>query len=151
MLSLSIRIARDWKVFVHKKMVRLFLKALLFGATACAPVVLAQSTGTLLDLTSEIPSTERGVPGIPGARAGGSNAGSLGPSRYRLPLVVGVLRSSINEKGLPVVEVLLKNVGNAPFELPSSRNLTEIERPGNRSQRVFFIDLQTVPADKVGK
>ena len=47
-------------------------------------------------------------------------------------------------------QVLVRNTGNAPFDLPSSPKLTTTEKPGNKSRRVFFFQLQPLAGSKPG-
>jgi len=115
----------------------------LFGWPA-----LSQSA-PVIDLTKEVLASERGQPGIPGLAGGGGGTSVKGPSRYRLPLAVQVLQNSVNEKGEVVVAVLVRNTGSSAFDLPVSRNITEIQKAGNSSQRMFFFDVQTVTAGAV--
>ncbi len=99
---------------------------------------------TTLDLTAKPPTGERGYPGIPGAEMGGFSGPGPGraTSTYSLPLQVQILNSLVDSERNFVIEVAVRNVGDTVFELPSSRNLTKIEAPGNKSQRLFFFMLQ---------
>jgi hypothetical protein len=81
-----------------------------------------------------------------GVRRTGWRPGPDDTVPYRLPLGIEVLRATPNKDGNFVFEVLLRNTGNVSFELPSSRDLTAVEKPGNRSRRVFFLQLQAVGA-----
>jgi hypothetical protein len=106
----------------------------------------ASETPGVLDLTAEVPRSEQGHPGIPGM-SGGGGAWRPGPgdtAQYQLRLAADILRASANPDGNFVVEVLLRNTDSVPFDLPSSRNLTAVEKSGNRSRRVFFLRLQPV-------
>lgn len=99
---------------------------------------------TTLDLTAKPPTGERGYPGIPGAEMGGFSGPGPGraTSTYSLPLQVQILNSLVDSERNFVIEVAVRNVGDTVFELPSSRNLTKIEAPGNKSQRLFFFMLR---------
>jgi len=106
----------------------------------------ASETLGVLDLTAEVPRSEQGHPGIPGMSGGGGGwrPGPGDTAQYQLPLAADILRTSANHDGNFVVEVLLRNMDSVPFDLPSSRNLTAVEKSGNRSRRVFFFRLQPV-------
>jgi hypothetical protein len=127
---------------------------LLFCAASAAIAIVASGrlagraldTSEILDLTAQPPRNEQGYPGIPGM-SGGGGAWRPGPDdtlRYQLPLAAEILHAQPSKDGNFVVEVLLRNTDSAPFDLPSSRNLTAVEKPGNRSRRVFFFRLQSV-------
>src|SRR4029077_11223934 len=108
-----------------------------------------------LDLTADVPRDEQGYyHGIPGMSGGGASGGwQPGPGDtvpYRLPLSLEILHAAPNKDGNFVFEVLLRNTGTAPFDLPSSRNLTAPEKPGNKSRRVFFLQLQPLAGSKSG-
>ncbi len=112
----------------------------------------ASETPGVLDLTAEVPRSEQGYyRGIPGMSGGGGTGGwRPGPDdtlRHQLPLAAEILRASPRKDGNFVVEVSLWNTGSAPFDLPSSRNLTAAQKPENRSRRVFFFQLQPVRGD----
>jgi hypothetical protein len=109
----------------------------------------------VLDLTAQVPPNEQGYyHGIPGSSGGGATGGwRPGPSDtvpYRLPLGLEILYAKPNKDGNFVFEVLMQNTGSAPFELPTLRNLTAIEKPGNKSRRVFFLQLQPLGGSKPG-
>ncbi len=93
-----------------------------------------------LDLTAKAPTSEQGIGRLPGAAGGGggSPTGTRGTPRYRLPLEIRILRSAITETGDFIIEVQLRNTGDIAFDLPASRDLTRVQRPGNKSQREFF-------------
>src|ERR1700674_947442 len=101
-------------------------------------------TSGVLDLTAEVPRTDQGYPGIPGMSGGGGGwrPGPTDTQRYRLPLAVEILHASPNKDGNFVLEILVRNTDSTPFDLPNSRNITAVEKPGNRSRRVFFFRLQ---------
>lgn len=101
----------------------------------------------VLDLTAQVPRNEQGYyHGIPGMSGGGASGGwRPGPGdtvRYQLPLGLEILHASPTKEGNFAIEVLLRNADSAPFDLPTSRNLTAVEKPGNRSRRVFFFSLK---------
>lgn len=109
------------------------------------------STG-VLDLTAISPAKEQGYPGIPGMNVGGST-GPATPSEslaYPLPLELSILGSSFDNERNFVIELLLRNTGQTTFRLPSSRNLTKIERTGNKSQHIFFFLLRPVTRESSG-
>ena len=114
----------------------------------------SQSIPTL-DLTAEAPPDEQGFyHGIPGSSGGGATGGwRPGPGDtvpYRLPLSLEILRATPNKDGNFVFEILVRNIDKAAFDLPSSPNLTTIEKPGNKSRRVFFFQLQPLSGSKPG-
>jgi hypothetical protein len=106
------------------------------------------SASHVLDLTEKVPAAEQGFPGMPGAGFGGP-VGVKDSSRYQLPLEIQILGASARDNGDFTLEVLLRNTGNADFELPSSTNITSVEKPGNKSQRLFFFRVRPV-AEKQG-
>lgn len=97
----------------------------------------------VLDFTAQVPTAEQGFPGIPGASFGGSN-GVRDNSRYQLPLEIQMLRVSDNNKSHFNIEITLRNAGSVDFDLPSSRNLTSVEQPGNKSQRILFFRIEAL-------
>jgi hypothetical protein len=136
---------------------------LLFWAANIAIVIIASGrlagkgsqTTAVLDLTAEVPRDEQGYyHGIPGSSGGGATGGwRAGPGDtvpYRLPLSLEILHATPNKDGNFVFEVLLRNTTSAPFDLPSSLNLATIEKPGNKSRRVFFLQLQPLGTSKPG-
>jgi hypothetical protein len=115
-------------------------------------VVRAQVTATsqpsrVLDLTEKISSAEQGFPGIPGQSFGGP-VGLKDSSRYQLPLEIQILAVSARGEGDFTLEILVRNIGNADFELPSSRNITLVEKAGNKSQRIFFFHVKVPPVQQ---
>ena len=98
----------------------------------------------VLDLTAKIPAWKEGRQGIPGAEMGGLT----GPSKsvttptYPLSMQIEIISSSVNSEGDFIVDVMVRNTGAKSFEFPSSQNLTEVEKTGNKSQRIFFFLLQ---------
>lgn len=97
----------------------------------------------VLDLTARVSSAEQGFPGIPGASFGGP-VGMKDISRYQLPLEVQVASVASTEKGDLAVQVMLRNTGKVDFQVPRLRNLTAVERTGNRSQRILFFRVEAV-------
>jgi len=83
--------------------------------------------------------------------SGGGGAWRPGPGdtvKYHLPLTAEIVGVSANKDGNFVIEVSLRNTDSAPFDLPSSSKLTTIEKPGNKSRRVFFFQLQPLGGRK---
>lgn len=110
--------------------------------SCCAVLLWSQSVSTpqsakILDLTGAVGPGQEGLRGIPG-----ESYGSRGEQKYKLPLEVSIVRSWISEQGEAGVEVRLQNVGETPFDLPASQNLTGIEKPGNKAQRLFWLLLR---------
>jgi hypothetical protein len=106
----------------------------------------ASDNSEILDLTAEVPRDEQGYyHGIPGMSGGGASGGwQPGPGdtvRYRLPLGVEILGAKPDKKGNFVFEVLLRNTHSAAFLVPSSRNITAVEKPENRSRRILFFKV----------
>jgi hypothetical protein len=113
----------------------------------------ASQTVPVLDLTAEVSPDEQGYyHGIPGSSGGGATGGwRPGPGdtvRYQLPLSMEIVGASTNKDGNFVFEVLLRNTANAPFDLPSSLKLTTIEKPVNKSRRIFFFQLEPLGGSK---
>jgi hypothetical protein len=130
------------------------LYMLLFCSASAATAVVgsqrlasqARETLGALDLTAEVPRDEQGYyHGIPGMSGGGASGGwQPGPGdtvRYRLPLGVEILHATPDKEGNFVFEVLLRNIDSAPFLVPSFRNMTAVEKPENRSRRIFFFKV----------
>jgi hypothetical protein len=132
----------------------IYINVLCLAASSAATILASgrlagqgSQTTAVLDLTAEVPPNEQGYyRGIPGMSGGGGawRPGLNDTMRYQLPLAAEILRASPNKDGNFVIEVLLRNADSAPFELPASRNLTAIEKPGNRSRHVLFFRLQPV-------
>ncbi len=93
-----------------------------------------------LDLTKPVPPAEQGFHGIPGGE-GGSDA----RPPYQLPLQIQVLRTSVSVPDQYAVQVAVKNIGAKDFELPISKNLTSVEKNGNKSRRLFFFLVEVLP------
>ena len=140
----------------------LCFSVLWLGASAGA-LILASGRPTtqgsqgisILDLTAEVSPNEQGYyHGIPGSSGGGATGGwRPGPGdtvRYQLPLSLEVLDATLNKDSNFVFELLLRNTGDARFDLPSSPKLTTIEKPGNKSRRVFFLQLQPLTGSRPG-
>jgi len=103
------------------------------------------SAQPVLDLTQSVPATQAGHPGIPGQSwSGGGNPGAADNSHYQLPLTIQILHSSTSDERGFVIEVLLRNMGQAFFDFPSSRDLAKVEQKGNVSQRILFFRVQPV-------
>jgi hypothetical protein len=105
----------------------------------------ASQSPPLLDLTDPVPATQQGR-GLPGATGGGGGlqTGSTDTSSFRLPLELRIVGASVGKAGDFVIEILLRNTGGVSFDLPALRDITKVEQPGNRSQRIFFFDVQPV-------
>lgn len=115
---------------------------------AYCTVMRARATQTakpspILDLTEKAPTAEAGFPGIPGESFGGS-IGRSDRSRYQIPVEIQTLSVSGGEEGDFTIDVLIRNSGSTEFDLPSSKNLTAIERPENKDQRLFFFHVRPV-------
>jgi hypothetical protein len=85
-------------------------------------------------LTAPVAADQQGLRAIPG-----QSFGSGGQGKYKLPLELNVNRSWITDQGEVRIEVSVRNIGGVPLELPASRNLTQIEKPGNNAQHLFWI------------
>jgi hypothetical protein len=128
-----------------------FLTAVVFTrdrASAHIESTPAQRGVVTLDLTKRVPPAEQGFHGIPGGE-GGSDA----KPPYQLPLQVQVLGTSFGSPDQYAIQATVKNVGTQDFELPISKNLTAVEKNGNKSQRLFFFLVEALPgghAEPVG-
>jgi hypothetical protein len=144
------------------KRVRLLIAHLLLWTTASIATMIAATTKLdsqepgapgVLDLTAPVPHNEQGYyHGIPGS-SGGGGAWRPGPGDtmpYRLPLSLEILRATPNKDGNFVVEILVRNTDSAAFNVPASPNLTTTEKPGNKSRRVFFLQLQPLAGSNPG-
>lgn len=101
-----------------------------------------------LDLATPSGESQKGRNDMP-AGGGSWRTGQKNNSRYQLPFLIQILSVSAQDNGDFTLEVLLRNTGNADFELPSSRNITTVEKPGNKSQRLLFFRVRPV-AEKQG-
>jgi hypothetical protein len=127
---------------VAKLAARPFLAAgLLCCASFLCEVAQSRQASTVLDLTAKTPSTEQGFPGIPGRSFSGGSA-VKGDTRDDLPLELRVTRVTRTDTGDFVLEVSAKNIGTHELDLPRLRNLSLVETPGNRSQRILFFRIQ---------
>jgi hypothetical protein len=63
---------------------------------------------------------------------------------YKLPLRVEVVRGTTNGEGHVTVEILLVNTGREAFEVPISRNLSEVIHNGNKLQKEFSFGIQSL-------
>jgi hypothetical protein len=128
---------------------RLALKArwLMLAAIMAAPNPAAMSQdkdpGTLLlDLTKPVPMEEK-LTAMPGASVTASEGQPL-PRGYPLPLAVRLL--SISPQPVRIgrkftVEILLRNTGDAPFDLPASQYSRKVLKQGNNGRRTFLFLL----------
>lgn len=116
---------------------------LAYSVAMRAQLAATSQLSGVLDLTEKAPPAEQGFPGIPGASFGGP-VGAKDTSRYQLPLEIQILGVSSRNKGDFAIEIAVRNAGSLDFDLPSSRNLTSVEKPGNKSQRLFFFNLRPV-------
>lgn len=106
----------------------------------------AQTTQTVkqlrvLDLTEKVLAIDEDFSGIPGESFGGP-IGQSDRSRYQVPIEIKILSVSDTNDGDFTIDVLIRNTGTTEFDLPSSKNLTSIERPGNKGQRLFFFHVR---------
>ena len=112
------------------------------------PADLTPESQQPLDLTARVPMDQQGYRGIPGqAWYGGGDPKVPDESRYQLPLEVRVQHLSANEQGDFILEILLRNAGGAPFDLPSQLNLTKVEQAGNKARHIFFFRVQSAMKD----
>lgn len=133
----------------------LLLRASAASALAAGILSRQELATAVVDLTGEIPSEEQGYyRGIPGSSGGGATGGwRPGPGdtvRYSLPLSLEILRVISNKDGNFVFEILVRNTGNTAFDLPTSTNLTSVEKPENKSRRIFFFQLQPTAGNRPG-
>jgi hypothetical protein len=94
-----------------------------------------------LDLTTPGGESQKGRNDMPGGGASW-HTGQKNGSRYQLPLEIQILGVSARDNGDFTLEVLLRNTDNVDFDLPSSTNITSVEKPGNKSQRLFFFRVR---------
>lgn len=86
----------------------------------------AQDDPTLrLDLTAPQPLEQQGI-GFPGAMGGGG-AGAR-PQQYEMPLNVEIIDASVLDSGDFAFVIRVENVGESDFEMPVSRNITDVQR-----------------------
>jgi hypothetical protein len=126
------------------------LVTILLGcSTAVVPVrgqlTTKSQSSPALDLTEKVPPSEQGYPGIPGqAWTGGGDRHAPDSSRYQLPFDVQIVSASARNPDEFIFEVLLRNTSKVDVDFPTSRNITAVEKPGNKSQRLFFFDVRPV-------
>ncbi len=126
--------------------------AILVLALASAPFSLrtrAQQV-PVLDLTKPAPPNAGRMP-IPGIAAGAIVGGErpvFFPPRYKLPLEITIrgvrppapgARAAIEPKPPDfALELLVKNIGDQPFDLPMGRDPAKAHRPGSKRRRTFL-------------
>src|SRR5712692_6579495 len=130
---------------------RVFATAVLVTALACSLAVQPQTTGQrgpVLDLTKTNPFQGQSL-GVPGGSGGGTLGESM-PRGYELPLQIKILgskRSPGAERNNVALEVLLRNTGRVPFDLPVSRDFVRVHQVGNKGRRAFLFKMRIMPSD----
>jgi len=72
------------------------------------------------------------------------------PRGYELPLQIKILgskRSPGAERNNVALEVLLRNTGRVPFDLPVSRDFVRVHQVGNKGRRAFLFKTRIMPSD----
>jgi hypothetical protein len=104
----------------------------------------AQRDVVTLDFTKPAPPAEQGRRGVPGGQ-GGSDASPP----YKLPLRLELLEAAVSSENHYTIRATIKNIGNQDFKLPVWKDLTEVEKSGNKSQKLFFFLVKAIPEGKV--
>jgi hypothetical protein len=104
----------------------------------------AQQDVVTLDFTKPAPPAEQGRRGVPGGQ-GGSDASPP----YKLPLRLELLEAAVSSENHYTIRATIKNIGNQDFKLPVWKDLTEVEKSGNKSQKLFFFLVKAIPEGKV--
>lgn len=129
---------------------------LLLAFAAFHSSVMAQdcSSSKFLDLSIPPPPVKGDYFPVPGFAAGGiAGKDDRQPPRYRLPLEVHLCppQSVAWRSGEPIaLELLIRNVGKVPFDLPSSRTDLTVFQQGETGRRTFFFALRPPGAGLIG-
>jgi hypothetical protein len=123
---------------------------LALAFTLLSPLA-AQKTlgGSPIDLTTPEPANQQGL-GVPGA-----SGGTFESPKYELPLRAEIIQTSVSKAGDFILELQLENTGQGGFDLPISRNISDVQRTPGGSRREFFFQIRPVssegqPAEAVG-
>ncbi len=107
--------------------------------TLLSPTGAQQTSGCpRIDLTTPEPESQQGL-GVPGG-----SAGTFEPANYELPLRAEIIGTSRDKAGDFILEVQLKNTGQGAFDLPISRNISDVQRTPGKSRREFFFQVRPV-------
>lgn len=112
------------------------------------PGAAQKTAGNLpIDLTTPGPPSQQGL-GVPGNSGGGIMdgplAGPIGPPRYELPLRAEIIRTSVSKDNDFILELQLENTGQAAFNLPVSRNISDVQGTPAASRRQFYFAIWPV-------
>ena len=97
----------------------------------------------VIDLTVPLPPATRGG-GFPGGVYGGDSS-QRGPRLYSLPLsvtIAGTEPASLSMAGALTVCLHVENSGSRPFDFPTSRDLFNTHKDGNKNRRTLQIRLR---------
>jgi hypothetical protein len=121
-----------------------FMILLICVASAVRARPQTSQPSVALDFTKkDLVAAGQALPGIPG-----QNFSSIESNpKYELPLEVRILGVSLHSSGDFVFDVLIRNVGTVTFDLPTSRNIPEILKNKNISQRIFFLQISSPNRD----
>lgn len=97
--------------------------------------------GTVTDLTAPQAQGQQGL-GVPGGSGGGTSVGSLAPANYLLPLRVEIIHASVGDSTDFILEARIENIGPTAFELPISRNISEVQRTTGHFRRQFYFSVR---------
>lgn len=108
----------------------------------------------VVDLTKPAPPSARSM-GVPGAAYGGIVGGEhpvFFPPRYKLPLELTIrglgppapgARAAIEPKSPDfTLELVVKNVGGQPFDMPVGRDQAKVQRPGSKGRRTLVYRIR---------
>lgn len=120
---------------------------LLFFAALLFPVCTqAQKPGLLLDLTTPPPRGQQGL-GVPGFSSSWIEGQTRSEHKYELPLRVEILRAWVNRSGDFILQVRLENAGPVAFDLPISRNFSDVERTFGSFRREMSFAISSLSTD----
>jgi len=120
-------------------------RALALCALLMLPIS-GQPADHVLDWTTDLPKPSGSV------RIMGSEAGSHAKHKA-LPLEITLLHiglTTFTSNDRPIVEVLLKNMGDSPFLFPTVREQEQIVRPGYEEVQMIYIGIEFAPLSAPG-
>lgn len=96
-----------------------------------------------LDLTTA-PSPDQEGLGVPGNTGGGTSGGPIERTTSVLPLRLNILKASAGDAGDLILDIQLQNLGPEPFDLPVSRNISNVQKTPGRLRREFLFAVRSL-------